>query len=230
MNVGQAVNQRRTCVNKPKKKRRQVGTMKEYWQVPAAVESVGNKKARSRATLQTEGCSSQWPPFEQPKPRCRRSAAMFKGGSWVNIAVCPCLHPSLTHHRNINPFENKVWEIHIFKKKCVRSFIEVRKLCLIMCPYIFIFVCGYTTLRWRSLTDTWTCHCWTTFKEVSILQHCENTICSAYDLPGAIDYTDGCRVIGSKISTLSLYWSWSSWNIDKQLKFCKMKKKKKVSK
>ena len=37
------------------------------------------------------------------------------------------LHPSLKHHRNINPFENKVGERYIFIKKCVRSFIEVRK-------------------------------------------------------------------------------------------------------
>ena len=64
--------------------------------------------------------------------------AMVKRRSWVNVAVCPCLHPSLTHHGNINPFENKVWEIHIFMKKCVCSFIEVRKLCLIMFPLIFI--------------------------------------------------------------------------------------------
>ena len=28
------------------------------------------------------------------------------------------LHPSLTHHRNINPFENKVWEIYFYKEVC----------------------------------------------------------------------------------------------------------------
>ena len=55
------------------------------------------------------------------------------------------LHPSLTHHRNINPFENKVWEIYIFIKKCVHSFIEVCKLCLIMFTLIFVFVL-YRTL------------------------------------------------------------------------------------
>ena len=26
--------------------------------------------------------------------------------------------PSLTHHRNINPFENKVWEIYFYKEVC----------------------------------------------------------------------------------------------------------------
>ena len=71
--------------------------------------------------------------------------AMVKRRSWVSIAVCRCLHSSLIHHRNINPFENKVWERYIFIKKCVRSFIEVRKLCLIMFPLIFVYVNGYTT-------------------------------------------------------------------------------------
>ena len=50
------------------------------------------------------------------------------------------LHPSITHHRNINPFENKVR--YIFIKKCVRLFIEVRKLCLCFRLYLYY---SYTT-------------------------------------------------------------------------------------
>ena len=43
------------------------------------------------------------------------------------------LHPSLIHLRNINPSENKVWEIYIFINKCVRSFVLwSSELCLIM--------------------------------------------------------------------------------------------------
>ena len=38
-----AVNQRSTCVNKRKKKRKQVGIMKEYRQMTAAVELVGQE-------------------------------------------------------------------------------------------------------------------------------------------------------------------------------------------
>ena len=94
-----------TCV----KKRNQVDIMKEYRQVPAAVELVGDRNAWVRASLQTEGCGPRRPPVEQLQPRCRRSAA------WVNIAVCPCLHSSLTHHRNI---ENKVWERYFCKEVC----------------------------------------------------------------------------------------------------------------
>ena len=124
-----AVNQRCTCV----KKRKQVGVMKEYRQMLVAVELIGDRKARVRASLQIEGCGP-----EQPQPRCGRSTAMVKRRSWINIVVCPCLHSSLIRHRIINPFENKVWEIHIFIKKWVRSFIEVHKLCLIMFPLIFV--------------------------------------------------------------------------------------------
>ena len=40
-----------TCVDKWKKKRKQVGVMKEYRQVPAAVDLVGDRKASVRASL-----------------------------------------------------------------------------------------------------------------------------------------------------------------------------------
>ena len=91
LTLDRAVNQRCTCV-KRKKKRKQVGVMKEYRKVPAAVELVGHRKARVRASLQTKGCGPQQPPVEQLQPRCGRSAAMVKNRNWVYIAVCPCLH------------------------------------------------------------------------------------------------------------------------------------------
>ena len=105
LTLDRAVNQRCICVSKRKKKRKQVGVMKEYREALAAVELVGDRKARLRASLQTEDCGPQRTLVEQPQPRCGRSAAMVKRRSWVNIAVCPCLHSSFTYHRNI---ENKV--------------------------------------------------------------------------------------------------------------------------
>ena len=92
--------------------------MKEYRQVPVAVELVGDRKAKVRASLKTEGHGPQQPPVEQPQPRCGRNAAMVRRRSWINIAVCPCLHSSLTYHRILNPFENKVWEIYFSKEVC----------------------------------------------------------------------------------------------------------------
>ena len=55
-----------------------MGVMKEYRQVPAAVKLVGDRKARVRASLQTEGCGPQRPPGEPLPSRCRRIAAMVK--------------------------------------------------------------------------------------------------------------------------------------------------------
>ena len=141
---------RRPCVNKRKKKRKQVNVLKKYRQVPELVELVGDRKAKVRANLQTEGCGPQGTPVEQPQPRCGRSAkwvledntaGLGQENSLVNIAVCPCLHTSLTHKRNINPLENKVWEIYIFMKNCVRSFIEVHHyLWLCSCLYLYLYV------------------------------------------------------------------------------------------
>ena len=120
-----AVNQRCTSVNKRKKKWKQVGIMKEYKQMPAAVETVVDRKARVRTSLQTknallEATAPREPRLSNPNQDSEEvlsgflkitQRALVKRRSWVNIAVCPYLHPSLTHNRNINPFENKVWEI-----------------------------------------------------------------------------------------------------------------------
>ena len=54
LTLNRAVNQRCTCVNKQKKKRKQVDVMKEYRQMPAAVALVVDRKARVRTSLQTE--------------------------------------------------------------------------------------------------------------------------------------------------------------------------------
>ena len=59
MTLNRALDQRCTCVNKPKKKRKQMDVMKEYMQISVAVELVGHRKARVRASLQTEGCDPQ---------------------------------------------------------------------------------------------------------------------------------------------------------------------------
>ena len=148
MTLDRAVNQKCTCVNKRQKKRKQVDVMKEYRQVPAAVERVDDKKARVRTSLQGEGCGPPRPPFEQPQPRFR-SAAMVKRRIWVNIAVFPCLHSSLTHNRTINPFEDKVWEIHIFINSV---FVRSLKFAIIF-DYgfaLYIYV-GYTTILCNNL-------------------------------------------------------------------------------
>ena len=64
-------------------------------------------------------------------------------------SICSSLSPSpthLSHTTNINPFENKVWEIYLYKEVC--SFVHWSlSLCLIMFRiYLYyVYVCGYTT-------------------------------------------------------------------------------------
>ena len=40
---------------------------------------------------------------------------LLRRKSCINIAVCPCLHSSLTHNRTI---KNKVWDIYFYKEVC----------------------------------------------------------------------------------------------------------------
>ena len=94
-----------------------MGVMKENRQMPVAVESVGHRKTRVRTILQTEnapppeGCGPQRSRLSNSSQDAEEVLSEFlkiTQCAMVNIVVCPCLHPSLTHHRNINPFENKV--------------------------------------------------------------------------------------------------------------------------
>ena len=140
--------------------------MTESRHMPVAVESVGDRKAWVRTSLQTKNAPLEATALNEPRlSNLSQDAeevlsgflkitqrAMVRSRSWVNIPVCPCLYPSLKLPRNISPFENKVWEIHLFIKKCVRSFIEVGKLCLIVSSSICITAIQQVTcLKWAIL-------------------------------------------------------------------------------
>ena len=70
------------------------------------------------------GCNYSHP--QAPGRRYRKK----KTSLWVYMS----LHPYLTHHRNINPFENKVWEMYIFIKK----FVNYIWLCFHLYMYVAI--------------------------------------------------------------------------------------------
>ena len=130
MTLDWAINQRCTSVNK-QKERKQVGDMKEYKQMPVVVESwrqegqSENQLADWERPLRAFSLSNlRWSNTSQDVEEVLSGflkiiqCSKVKRSSWVNIAVCPSLNPSLTHHRNINPFENKVWEIYFYKEVC----------------------------------------------------------------------------------------------------------------
>ena len=60
----------------------------------------------------------------------------------INIAVRPCLYSPLTHNKH-HPFENKVWEIYILIKKCIRSLLKstLPVDCFLIYLYIYTWSC-----------------------------------------------------------------------------------------
>ena len=100
------------------------------WGQDAEVRASGRKKA----------LVPQWPTVEQPQPRWRRSAAMVARRT---LGQNNSLSPSpthLSHTRNINPLENKVWEIYFYKEVCSfvpwSSFIIIDDVSAYICIYI----------------------------------------------------------------------------------------------
>ena len=79
--------------------------------------------------------------------RCKR---WHPPDSWKKIweeevlALSICLSTPLSHTTETSTISRIKCERYIFINKCVCSFIEVRKWCLIMFP--LVYVCGYTTI------------------------------------------------------------------------------------
>ena len=91
---------------------------------------------------------------------CKGVQALAPPGSWKKrwkeevLSLSICLSTHLSHTTETSMLSRIKCERYIFIKKFVRSFIEVRKLYLIMFPIIFVRVYGYTTnggrSQWRS--------------------------------------------------------------------------------
>ena len=137
------------CVNKRKNSGSRWTRDNYITRCPRRFESVGDKMLN-------------WEPvavrglWTLSDPRLSNPAKMRKKYCWLNIAVCPCLHSPLTH-RNINPFENKVWEVYFYKELypfvhwsssiLLTMFPPIFVLCICICVVV---LCGYTT---RSVYD-----------------------------------------------------------------------------
>ena len=102
--------------------------MKEYRQVSVAVELVGLRKVRMRASLQTEGGGPQLHLVEQPQPGCGRSAKWVledntaccgldnKLGQYSSLSLSPPISHTPQKHQ---PFrEYSVRDIYYYKEVC----------------------------------------------------------------------------------------------------------------
>ena len=118
-----------------------MGVKKEYRQDARSCQSVETGMLKWEPTCR--GLGIQWLTVEQPKPICKRSAAMGERRTWVNIAVCPCLHSPLTHNRT-SPFRKySVRDLYF----CKEVYYFVYWSChyrLMMFPHISVYLYMYT--------------------------------------------------------------------------------------
>ena len=137
-----------TCVNKRKNSGSRRTLENNITRCPGGSSQL-ETGYRSENQLQTEGFGPLVTPGWATQAKMRKKCWYGRGRTWVNIAVHLCLNLFLTHNK-YHLFENKVWEIYIFIKKCIRSLLK-SSLQLIMFPHIFVYVYvevyyGYTTM------------------------------------------------------------------------------------
>ena len=117
-----------------------------YNQVPEAVRACWNQlglRCRRESQQQTEGFGPSvthgWATPAKMRTKCYYVQKNF--GS-----ICSSLSPSpshFSHTTNINPFENKVWEVYFYKEVC--SFVHWSRHCVWLCfcidlYYVYVYV------------------------------------------------------------------------------------------
>ena len=136
-----------TCVNKRKNSGSRWTIENNITRYPGGSSHL-ETGCRSENQLQTEGFWFLVTLGRATQAKMRKKHCYGRGRTWVNIAVRLCLHSFLTHNKH-HLFENKVWEIYIFIKKCIRSLLEsslsVDYVLVYICIRIRAVVCGYTT-------------------------------------------------------------------------------------
>ena len=145
-----------TCVNK-RKNSGSWGALENNITRCPGVSGELETGCRNENQLQTEGFGPFVTQGWATQAKMRKKCCYGRGRTWVNIAVHPCLHSFLTHKKH-HPIENKVWEIYIFIKKCIRSLLKSS----LSVDYVPVNICIHVvyyatklkkTKRWRS---TWT--------------------------------------------------------------------------
>ena len=109
--------------------------MKEYRQVPPAIEAVEDRMPEWGPACKLRAMALCDPQLSNPaKMRKKCCYGQEKNlGQYRNLSLSPLISHT---QQNVNAFENKVWELYIFVKKCVRSFIEV----FIIVDYVSVYM------------------------------------------------------------------------------------------
>ena len=140
-----------TCVNIRKNSGSWWALENNITRCPGWFETVGDRMPKWEPACRLRAL---WPSVTDDwatPAKMRKQCCYGRGRTWVNIAVRPCLHSFLTYNKH-HPFENKVWGIYIFIKKCIRSLLKsslpVNDVSVCKCIFVnehVLLYCGYTT-------------------------------------------------------------------------------------
>ena len=109
------------------------------WRQDAEVRTRGRQKA----------LGPQWPTVEQPQAKMWQKCCYGRRRTWSQYSSLSPSPTHLSHTTNITLSRIKC-ERYIFIKKCIRSFIEVHILCLIMFLLIFVLQL-YNSPIWKKM-------------------------------------------------------------------------------
>ena len=92
--------------------------------MPRRFESVGDRMPKWEPACRLRVLRPSVTRCIATQAKMRKKCSYGRGRTWVNVAVRPYLRSFLTHKKH-HLFENKVWEIYIFIKKCIRSLLKL---------------------------------------------------------------------------------------------------------
>ena len=102
-----------TCVNKWKNSGSRWAWDNYITRCPGAVWVSWRQDAKLRASDRQRALGPQWPTVKQPQAKMRKKCCYGRRRTWgqyISLSPSPA---HLSHTTNINPFENKVWEIYL---------------------------------------------------------------------------------------------------------------------
>ena len=133
--------------------------MKEQWK-QVGVKQKYNQDTDGLGQLKWESVGDKMPKWEPvadkglwalSNPRLSNPAKMTKKccyGQKNFGSICNSLSPTpthLLHSTNINPFENKVWEIYFYKEVC--SFVHWSRHYCWLCFHLYLYMYMYAAIQ-----------------------------------------------------------------------------------
>ena len=141
--------QSRDCVNKWKNRGSRWTLENNITRCPDGLRQL-ETGCRSENQLQTEAFGPLVTPGWATQAKMRKKCCYGRRRTWGQYS-CPSLSPLISHTQQTSTFENKVWEIYIFIKKCIRSLLKSSRHYSWLYSRVYLYKCScmwlYNTRR-----------------------------------------------------------------------------------